>query len=283
MEFAAVNRMPRAASASICGVRRLGSPAQLSASRRIYNGRKQLCRARNLRSILIAGRMPGYHAHADSMTAEDYVRKAVLKDIEDPVINAQLSNGFSIQAVLPDYLPTDQESRGNALLMEWLNPSYTPPLRRHRRNKVRVASVQYQMRPVESFDAFVKKFPDDDLTAQALFWAGESYREAGAIPEAFWRYNRCRTDFPESEAAKYARGRLALPELLAQFDNLLAEATRKPDFRIPPIDPKMHALVVRAEATRSAMTRGVCLDTLWPLASTLSMTPHSANISSVAG
>lgn len=129
----------------------------LRLSRRIYNARKQLCRTRNLRSILIAGRMPGYHQYADSMTAEEYVRKAVLKDLEDPVINAQLSNGFSIQAVLPDYLPTDQESRGNALLMEWLNPSYTPPLRRHRRNKVRVAAVQYQMRPVENFDAFVRQ------------------------------------------------------------------------------------------------------------------------------
>ncbi len=70
----------------------------------------------------------------------------------------------------------------------------------------------------ETFDMFAKKFPDDDLTAQALFWAGESYRMAGRIPEAFWRYNRCRTDFPESDAAKYSRGRLALPELLAQFE-----------------------------------------------------------------
>ncbi len=70
----------------------------------------------------------------------------------------------------------------------------------------------------ETFDEFVKDFPDDDLTAQALFWSGESYRMGGKIPEAFWRYNRCRTDFPESEAAKYSRGRLALPELLAQFE-----------------------------------------------------------------
>ena len=69
------------------------------------------------------------------------------------------------------------------------------------------------------FDLFAKKFPDDALCAQALFWAGESYRSASSVQNAFRRYNRCRWDFPESEAAKYARGRLALPEMLAQFES----------------------------------------------------------------
>ena len=68
------------------------------------------------------------------------------------------------------------------------------------------------------FDLFMKKFPDDGLSAQSVFWAGESYRSANNVPFAFRRYNRCRWDFPESEAAKYARGRLALPEMLAQFE-----------------------------------------------------------------
>ncbi|MCH7226258.1 tetratricopeptide repeat protein [Haloferula sp. A504] len=70
----------------------------------------------------------------------------------------------------------------------------------------------------EAFDEFTKRFPDEELTSQGLFWSGESYRMAGNIPEAFRRYNRCRWDFPESEAAKYSRGRLALPELLSEFD-----------------------------------------------------------------
>jgi TolA-binding protein len=69
-----------------------------------------------------------------------------------------------------------------------------------------------------AFDAFVKRFPEQELTAQALFWAGESYRMAKDIPDAFRRYNRCRWDFPESDAAKYSRGRLALAELLDQFE-----------------------------------------------------------------
>lgn len=69
-----------------------------------------------------------------------------------------------------------------------------------------------------AFDTFVKSHPEHELTAQALFWAGESYRQGKDIPEAFRRYNRCRWDFPESDAAKYSRGRLALPELLSQFE-----------------------------------------------------------------
>jgi len=71
----------------------------------------------------------------------------------------------------------------------------------------------------KSFDRFAKEFPEDTLTADSLFWAGESFRKANNISEAFRRYNRCRWDFPASEAAKFARGRLALPEMLQQFES----------------------------------------------------------------
>lgn len=70
----------------------------------------------------------------------------------------------------------------------------------------------------KSFDAFTKLFPDDALAADSLFWAGESFRMGGANREAFIRYNNCRWKYQESEAAKYARGRLALPEMLNQFE-----------------------------------------------------------------
>ena len=73
-----------------------------------------------------------------------------------------------------------------------------------------------------AFDKFAKVFPDDALCADALFWSGESYRMANNNKEAFRRYNLCRWKHPASEAAKYARGRLALPEMLQQFE---AEAT----------------------------------------------------------
>jgi TolA-binding protein len=69
-----------------------------------------------------------------------------------------------------------------------------------------------------SFDRFAKVFPDDELCSDALFWSGESFRMASNNSQAFRRYNRCRWDFPASEAAKYARGRLALPAMLQQFE-----------------------------------------------------------------
>ncbi len=70
----------------------------------------------------------------------------------------------------------------------------------------------------DSFDRFMKLFPEDQLSADALFWSGEAYRMANNNQLAFRRYNRCRWDFPASEAAKFARGRLALPEMLNQFE-----------------------------------------------------------------
>ena len=70
----------------------------------------------------------------------------------------------------------------------------------------------------ETFDKFVKTFREDPLAADAMFWAGESYRTANNMKKAFESYNKCRWDYPTTEAAKYARGRLALPEMLAQFE-----------------------------------------------------------------
>ncbi|MBM80675.1 MAG: hypothetical protein CMJ78_08790 [Planctomycetaceae bacterium] len=69
-----------------------------------------------------------------------------------------------------------------------------------------------------AFDRFAKDFPEDELCSDALFWSGESFRKGNDNREAFRRYNRCRWDFPASEAAKYSRGRLALPEMIQQFE-----------------------------------------------------------------
>ena len=70
----------------------------------------------------------------------------------------------------------------------------------------------------EAFDRFVRDFPDDALGPDALFWAGESLRLGRNPREAFRRYNMCHWKYPSSEAAKYARGRLALPEMIQQFE-----------------------------------------------------------------
>lgn len=107
-------------------------------------------------------------------------------------------------------------SVGDKFLERFPNHEWAP------RMAFRIGQCHYKQEAFQNaglaFDAFVKRFPEQELTAQALFWGGESYRMAKNVPEAFRRYNRCRWDFPESEAAKYSRGRLALPEMLAQFE-----------------------------------------------------------------
>lgn len=78
----------------------------------------------------------------------------------------------------------------------------------------------------KAFDKFTEVFPKDTLCADAYFWAGESYRTQGNNRQAFISYNNCRWKHPDSEGAKYARGRLALPEMLQQFE---AEANNVDD------------------------------------------------------
>ena len=40
------------------------------------------------------------------------MHKVVAKEIRDPVITAQLSNGFVVKSILEGYLPNDQGSQG---------------------------------------------------------------------------------------------------------------------------------------------------------------------------
>lgn len=125
----------------------------LRLARRLYDARKALTQELNLRGMLIAGRIPSYHKHADKLSADEYVSRVVKKRLRDPVLTAQLANGFAIRRVLPNYLPSDAESRGYAVLMEWHNPARTPLVA----PSVRVSAMQYQMRPVGSFDEFARQ------------------------------------------------------------------------------------------------------------------------------
>jgi len=126
-------------------------------TRRIYGARKGLATERNLRAILIAGRIPGYGKVADKMSAEEYTRRVVRKDLKDPVLTSQLSQGFAIRAVLRSYLPSDTESAGFAVFMEWLNPEHHPDGQPTAVRNVAVAAVQYQMRPITMFDEFAQQ------------------------------------------------------------------------------------------------------------------------------
>ena len=73
-------------------------------SRRLYDARKELCRQKNLSRIIIGGRIPGYHQHSETLTAREYIERVVDKSLYDPVLTAQLSNGFSVAGLDPQLL-----------------------------------------------------------------------------------------------------------------------------------------------------------------------------------
>jgi len=129
-------------------------------SRRLYGARKQLARDRNLRGIIIGGRIPGYGQHADAMSAGEYVEKVISKSLVDPVLTPQLSNGFVLKGLIPGYFPGDAASRGFATYLEWTNLDFVEPHRRQllrRSSPVRLSAVQYQMRPIDTFDDFARQ------------------------------------------------------------------------------------------------------------------------------
>ena len=90
----------------------------------LYRGRRQICRKLNLKRIIACGRLPGYHHHADQISALLYAQKVVWGDIFDPVLNFQLREGFDFCGTVDDYLPDDLDSLGHASLIVWLNPRY---------------------------------------------------------------------------------------------------------------------------------------------------------------
>ena len=128
-------------------------------SRRLYEARKQLARARNIRRIIIAGRIPGYHTYAGELSASEYADRVVAKNLFDPVLTVQISNGFALRGLIPDYLPSDKQSMGYATHLEWTNLDFVPdPNQRFQAvTRVRLCLVQYMMRRVASFDEFEKQ------------------------------------------------------------------------------------------------------------------------------
>jgi ribosomal protein S18 acetylase RimI-like enzyme len=89
----------------------------------LYNVRKNLAIGMNLRRIVIGGRLFNYYKYANEMSALDYSRKVIEREIEDPVLSFQLKNGFKFIKVLPNYL-YDRRSMNYSNFLEWLNPHY---------------------------------------------------------------------------------------------------------------------------------------------------------------
>ncbi|MCA0757970.1 GNAT family N-acetyltransferase [Paenibacillus sp. N4] len=71
--------------------------------------------------LLGGGRMPGYEAYADELSAEQYLDKVVMGELKDPVISFLLRCGRMPVTVAHQYLE-DEQSRNCAVIMEWRNP-----------------------------------------------------------------------------------------------------------------------------------------------------------------
>ena len=127
-------------------------------ARRLYEVRKELVVEHNLKGIVIGGRIPGYQEHSNELSAEEYVEKVAQRELDDPVLVAQLANGFEIIRVIKDYLTEDEESCGNAVLMIWRNPDFRADEgTQNHPGTERLCVVQYQMHKISAFKDFAQK------------------------------------------------------------------------------------------------------------------------------
>lgn len=127
----------------------------LRLGRRLYEARRELCRALNLKAILAGGRIPGYRDYADKMSVNDYIEAIKRKEIYDPILSFQLSNDFDLKRLMHQYLPEDKKSRGFATLLEWDNIFYEEEavsIHEVEKSIVRIGVAQWQMRTVMSLD-----------------------------------------------------------------------------------------------------------------------------------
>ncbi|MEO6093230.1 MAG: GNAT family N-acetyltransferase [Novosphingobium sp.] len=160
---------------------------RLRIGQRFYNKRKELCQNLELKGIAFAGRMPGYARRSREFpNPKDYIDAVVEKRIKDNVVNFQIAQGYEPKGVLPDYIPQDKDSGGNAVMMYWANPLAPPEtvnrlhgLKGRLPSSVRVATVQFQMRGIAAIDEFEE---------QVEYWvdvAADYGADFVAFPELF--------------------------------------------------------------------------------------------------
>jgi predicted amidohydrolase/ribosomal protein S18 acetylase RimI-like enzyme len=140
---------------------------------RFYDARKRMVRERGMKRLLTGGRIPGYAQVSQEMSPQEYVAAVVTGKRKDPTLSFQLANGLVVLDVIPAYLE-DRESRDFATLLEWLNPEYVTSVSLQsgggveepeevtgdvrgepaRPARVRIAAMQYLLRPISRFEDF---------------------------------------------------------------------------------------------------------------------------------
>ncbi len=130
---------------------------KLRLARRLYDARKELCETRNLKSIMVGGRIPNYHLHSAELSPREYIQKVRNKEIYDPVLSFQLANNFLPVRILKNYLPEDLHSKENAVLLQWNNIYYSNKPNTMQDSVIRLGLVQWQMRHFKTIDAFYEQ------------------------------------------------------------------------------------------------------------------------------
>lgn len=131
----------------------------LRLGRRLYDYRKEVCENLNLKGITFGGRMPNYSKYASEITPKEYIEQVKRKEINDPVLNFQISNDFHPAKVMKGYLEGDQESGEFAILMEWDNIYYKKPSKKAatKKRNIRLGLIQWQMRPYKDLDELLNQ------------------------------------------------------------------------------------------------------------------------------
>jgi GNAT superfamily N-acetyltransferase len=153
----------------------------LRLGRRLYDYRKELCERLNLKGIAFGGRIPNFHRYSDKMSPKEYIEKVKRKEINDPVLNFQISNDFHPAKVLKGYLEGDEASNEFAVLLEWDNIYYEKKTIKAATKKkiVRLGLIQWQMRLYKDLEELMQQ-------AEYFIDAVSGYRSDFALfPEFF--------------------------------------------------------------------------------------------------
>jgi GNAT superfamily N-acetyltransferase len=89
----------------------------------LYALRKDLVRRANKRGIVAGGEIPGYAKYRSNLSANAYVKKVAAGELYDATLTFQLSHGFQVHGVLPNYF-YDKTTDGWASFIVWENPDY---------------------------------------------------------------------------------------------------------------------------------------------------------------
>lgn len=186
----------------------------LRLGRRLYDYRKELCENLNLRGIAFGGRIPNYHKFSSKLSPKEYIEKVKLKEINDPVLNFQMSNDFYPSKIMKGYLEGDAESGEFAVLLEWNNIYYEAKQKKAKIAKtvVRLGLVQWQMRIYKTFEELMQQ-------AEYFVNALSSYRSDFAVfPEFF--------NAPLMAAYNHMSGAEAIRELATYTERIVQHFSR---------------------------------------------------------